>query len=210
MDRLIGFIDFGYLRASGAQAHGKRTREVRPDPAEVVKWLDQTISAQEGASFLRAYWYDGAFDPWDPRRAGQDSFFRAIARTPGIQLRLGHIQELTPKWQHAVKAAVVNAGLTLQVFERHFTFRPELNQKGVDTLITLDLVRLAQRRAFDTAVLIAGDRDLAEPVRAAQDEGRRVLVAVPEGAGLARELKELADEVLPLETSALQAMITLR
>lgn len=210
MDRLIGFIDYGYLRASGGHAHGKRPWEVRPDPAKVVTWLDQTISPQEGASFLRAYWYDGAFDPWDPRRARQDSFFRAIAGTPGIQLRLGHLQELTPKWQHAVKAAVVSAGLTLQVFEQHFTFRPELNQKGVDTLITLDLVRLAQRRAFDTAVLVAGDRDLAEPVRAAQDEGHRVVVAVPQGAGLARELKELADEVLTLETSHLQGMFTFR
>jgi hypothetical protein len=32
-------------------------------------------------------------------------------------------------------------------------------------LITLDLVRLAQCGAFHTAVLIAGDQDLTEPVR---------------------------------------------
>jgi uncharacterized LabA/DUF88 family protein len=67
----------------------------------------------------------------------------------------------------------LRAAAGLAQFEEHFQFRSELGQKGVDTRITLDLVRLAQHDVYETAILIAGDRGLAEPVRAAQDEGKR-------------------------------------
>ena len=95
-------------------------------------------------------------------------------------------------------------------FERHFQFRPERQQKGVDTLITLDLVRLGQTRAYDTAVLIAGDRDIAEAVRTAQDLGRHVVVAHPQGAGMATELRQLADGVIPIVIGQLQRMLVRR
>lgn len=125
---------------------------------------------------------------------------------PGIQLRLGHLQEVKPKWQHAVQVALDAAGLDRDAFERHFQFRPELGQKGVDTRITLDLVRLARGHAYDVGVLIAGDRDLAEPVRVAQDEGRRIIVAAPAQASVAIELRQLADEVIELTPKVLKAM----
>ena len=46
-------------------------------------------------------------------------------------------------------------------------------------MITLDMVRLAGRSGYSTAVLVAGDRDLAEAVRAARDFGAQILVATP-------------------------------
>ena len=59
----------------------------------------------------------------------------------------------------------------VEEFNKNWTFYPERHQKGVDTLITLDMIRLASRSAFDVAVLIAGDRDLAEAIRTVQDYG---------------------------------------
>jgi len=88
--------------------------------------------------------------------------------------------------------------------------RPEVRQKGVDTRLTLDLVRLAQRRVYDTALLLAGDRDLAEPVRVAQDEGALVTLAAPLRAGIANELRQLVDLHLKLEADDLQAMLDVR
>lgn len=101
-------------------------------------------------------------------------------------------------------------GISLAQFEQHFSFRPQRQQKGVDTLIVLDLVRLAQRRVYDCAVLIAGDRDLAEAVRVTQDEGRRVIVAHPAGSGVATELRQLADEVIAISIPDLQTMLTVK
>ncbi len=49
-------------------------------------------------------------------------------------------------------------------------------QKGVDALIYRDLITLAQHRAISDAVLVSGDEDLREGVRAAQDYGVRVVL----------------------------------
>jgi len=165
---------------------------------------------REASSLLRAYWYDGAFEPSHPQYAGQRTAFDAIASCPGIQLRLGHIREDVPSWHQAVKSAIAACGVPVPQFEQHFQFRPQREQKGVDTLIVLDLVRLAQRRAYDTALLLAGDRDLAEAVRVAQDEGRRIVVAHPAGSGVATELRQLADEVLTISIDDLKTMLTVK
>jgi len=77
----------------------------------------------------------------------------------------------------------------------------------VDTLIALDMVRLAGRSVFSTAVLIAGDRDLAEVVRTTQDLGVRTLVATPDRSSLASELAQLADEVIVIGQDALARMM---
>jgi len=97
-------------------------------------------------------------------------------------------------------------GVDPDAFAQHFQFRPQLSQKGVDTLIVLDLVRLGQQGTYDTAILVAGDRDLAEAVRTAQDAGRRVVLAHPAGAGVAQELRQLTDHVLEIGIPRLTRM----
>ena len=86
--------------------------------------------------------------------------------------------------RRALESTAAGLGLEpeelLAEFDRHWTFRPNRQQKGVDTLIALDMVRLAGRSVCATMVLVAGDRDFAEVVRASQDFGTRVLVATPE------------------------------
>lgn len=87
---------------------------------------------------------------------------------------------------------------------------PERQQKGVDTLITLDLVRLAQQGAYSTGILISGDRDLAKAVRVAQAMGRRIVVAYPAGDGIATELSHLADQVEPIPQQEVNQMLQAR
>jgi uncharacterized LabA/DUF88 family protein len=123
--------------------------------------------------------------------------------------------ERTPGWQAPVRRAIQESArhfhldpeLFLADFEERFHLMPERQQKGVDTLITLDLVRLAQQGAYSTGVLIAGDRDLAEPVRVAQAMGRRVVVAHPARAGVANELRQLADQVRPISAGEVGRML---
>ena len=201
MDRLVGFVDFGFLKAGAAKPLKVKAHDLRPNPEAVVAWMQKLEY-----DFLRAYWYDGAYDSRHAKHKPQRGYFERIAKVPGIQLRLGHLQETTPKWQYPVQAALKKCGVDLAEFQQHFEFKPQLSQKGVDTRITLDMVRLAQRGAYDVGVLIGGDRDLAEPLRLAQDEGRRMLVALPEGAGIAAELKQLADSVIVLSPAVLKPM----
>ncbi len=213
-----GFVDVGFLRAEGARAIREHRNNVRPDAAAIVAWFRSIAGQLAGQSFLRAYWYDSAFDPAHQHYGGQRSFFDAIGMTPGIQLRLGHIAERPPRLEQPIRRALENTAHGLGIepekllgeFDRNWKFRLEREQKGVDTLIALDMVRLAGRSIFSTAVLVAGDRDLAEAIRAVQDFGSRVLVATPYRASVAREVAQLADDVIDLYESDIRQMLTPR
>ncbi|MCY3948777.1 MAG: NYN domain-containing protein [Acidimicrobiaceae bacterium] len=68
-------------------------------------------------------------------------------------------------------------------------------QKGVDALIYRDLMTLARERAISDAYLIAGDEDLREGVRTAQDMGVRVtLIGIEPRKGTRNQPRELASE----------------
>ena len=194
----------------------RKKTAVRLQAAEVVRWLQFLARTPfVDGSFLRAYWYDAAFGPEHPRYRDQRKFLDAIAHTPGIQLRLGHLAEHPSRLEKPIRQALASTADRLGVepdrltteFDRHWTFRPERRQKGVDTLIALDMVRLAGRSVFSTAVLIAGDRDLAEVVRTTQDFGVRTLVATPDEDSLSNELAQLADEVIVMNQDFLERMI---
>ena len=215
----ICFIDVGYLRAEGAKVLGARARNIRPCAERIAEWV-RKLSEHEpiNAQFLRAYWYDGAFDPSHSAYAGQRQFFNAIAQTPGIQLRLGHIAERQHRLRGPIRNALRNSAAALGVspddlleeFDRNWTFYPERQQKGVDTLMALDMVRLASRSVCETMVLIAGDRDLAEVVRTVQDFGIRMLVASPNRASVAQEIAQLADGMIDISAESIQDMLPIR
>ena len=210
-----GFVDAGYLRAEGAKAIGKRAPEVRLNASGVVEWLRGVII---GGAFLRAYWYDGAFHPSHKEYDGQRRYFDAIAHTPGIQLRLGHIAERPSRMERPIRRELRNAAEGLGIdpdallaeFDSRWTFYPDRQQKGVDTLIALDMVRLAGRSVFSDAVLIAGDRDLAEVVRTVQDFGIRAIIATPNRRSVAGELAQLADGVIEIREDDCRKMLTVR
>jgi len=61
-------------------------------------------------------------------------------------------------------------------------------EKGVDTLIATDMIRLAWENAYDVAVLATTDRDLIPAVEFLNVKGRKVVHAAfpPKGADLSR------------------------
>lgn len=212
-----GFIDAGFLRAEGARALGESPRNVRLDAEAVVAWY-KDVAYRGSGTFLRAYWYDAGFEQGHDHADGQRRFFAALAQTAGIQLRLGRIVEHRPWFEPGIREALrrtanglgLDTSSLMEEFDRNWTFRPERRQKGVDTLVALDLVRLAGRRVFDTAVLISGDRDLSEAVRAAQELGSRVVVATPDRYCVARQVIELADMVIEIDEEGLHRILPRR
>ena len=209
------FVDAGYLRAEGAKAIGESPGEARLNARAVVKWLRGIDVGGGDKSFLRAYWYDGAFDPSHKEYDGQRRFFNAIARTEGIQLRLGNIAERQSRMERPIRRALretaeglgISPDELLSEFNSRWTFYPERRQKGVDTLIVLDMVRLAGRSAFSVAVLIAGDRDLAEVVRTVQDFGIRAIIATPNRNSVAGEVAQLADRIIDIQEADCRDML---
>jgi uncharacterized LabA/DUF88 family protein len=212
-------VDAGFLKAAGARTLGLRRDRVAFDGHACLQWFDgfpyDKRFARAGAvfaerAFLRAYWYDAAFDPAHRGYLAQRTTFDALALVPGLHLRLGHVQERRPGWQYGVRRAVKACGLALSEFEKHFDFRSEREQKGVDALMTLDLAQLSRDRVVDAVLLLSGDRDLAEAVRLAQSTGCRVVVAHPPAAGVSQELMHLADNRLELDRADLERMLVQR
>jgi hypothetical protein len=211
-----GFVDAGYLIAEGATLLGKRSKDVRPHVASVVSWFLRRPRVDPSLrSFLRTYWYDGAFDSSNPSYAGQRRYFDAIAHTPGIQLRLGYLVERKSHLEGPIHQALSDTAASLGIapelliarFDENWRFYPDRHQKGVDTLMTLDLVRLASRSAFATAIVITGDRDLAEVIRTVLDYGVRVMIATPNRGSVASEVLQLADGVIDLTPEEVRAML---
>lgn len=214
-----GFVDIGYLHAEGAKAIGNKRGAVRPAATDIVAWFHGLAAGRlVGQSLERVYWYDGAFGASDRRYSGQRRALNAIAQTPDLELRLGYLVERQSPTEHPIMAALasteVGLGLTpgtlLTEFRKHWQFRPQIEQKGVDTLLALDLVSFANRPDSSAAVLITGDLDLVEAVRQARGLGVKVLVATPDQNTVARELKRLADGVFNIAHSDLQRMLQLR
>ena len=217
MGTYAGFVDAYYLKAEGARFIGKKAtdKDVRLNAPYVVDWLRGLSQTQlHGARFLRAYWYEGAFDQLDDRYKKQREYLDAIAHH--VQLRLGKVVEYPSRLDEPIHNALTETVESLKIPVEHF-FKEfakrrrfyERQQKGVDTLITLDMVRLARRSVFDTAVLISGDGDLLEVIRTVQDYGVRVLIVSPNPSrSVAREVAQLADDVIEIPKKEIKNMLT--
>lgn len=182
---VMAFVDAGYLIAEGATVHGLNESAVHLDGGYLGPWMAAHLTTRGGIAVRRSYVYDAEHNPTHPDYKAQREDFDRLAEQPNIRLRLGYLVERKPG-----------------------TPKARLEQKGVDTLLVLDLVRLAQQQAYDTAVLFAGDRDFVEAVRVvADDYSRRVILATPESAPVAKELRHVVDHHLFIEPSDLRGMV---
>lgn len=65
-------------------------------------------------------------------------------------------------------------------------------EKEVDTTLVADMLRLAAVNAFDIAVVVSGDADLAPAVEGVRGLGKQVYVATWGGSGLAQRIRKAA------------------
>ena len=100
----------------------------------------------ENRWLLRAYFYDAKLIAVrDPQSAGaQQRLLDRLRFTPYFDVRLGRLTGDPPR------------------------------QKGVDLLLAVDMLKLAMRDAYDTAILATGDGDFTEIVREVQTHGKHI------------------------------------
>jgi uncharacterized LabA/DUF88 family protein len=72
---------------------------------------------------------------------------------------------------------------------------PDLEQKGVDLRMGLDIATIALKRVIGTLVLVTGDSDLVPAMKLARTEGLKIYVEAL-GNPIRRELRAHADLVL--------------
>jgi len=127
--------------------------------------------------YIRTYYYNAPLDQTaDPRAyAAQQKFFDALHATPYVTLKLGRL--------------VKRSGIYVE--------------KGIDIKIAVDMIGLALKNAYDTAILVSGDGDFADAVEAVKDLGKHVENACPKKS-LARHLQQACDKVTILDAAFLE------
>lgn len=100
---------------------------------------------------IRIYYYTALINEQEnPRKyRSQKSFLDQLQQTPYCTVRSGHL------------------------LRRGETYI----EKGVDVLLTVDMIRLARLNSYDTAILVSGDGDFTEAVKDVKDMGKQVELA---------------------------------
>jgi len=177
------FVDFWNLQLTMNErlAHDTGERSFPFDWSHFPRWL--TTRSAELCGSAVAYEGMHVYASYDPR--GNDASFKNwietwLNRQPGVQVIL---KERRPKDApkcpecHATVERCPSCGAGLR----------RTQEKGVDTAIVTDMIRLAWEQSYDIAVLVSSDSDLVPAVEFLDLRGRKVIQAgfPPTGSHLA-------------------------
>ena len=126
----------------------------------------------EGRNLIRTYYYNSPVNSNAPGAREQQAFFGRLRMLPYFDVRLGRLE---PRGDTYV-------------------------EKGVDTRIAVDMVSMAFKNHYDTAILVSSDGDFTTAVSAVKDSGKHVEVAC---FAKSYELKGVADRVIDLNNATL-------
>jgi len=150
----------------------------RQDIIDVEKLARKLTQERE---LIRIYYYHVPMLEGDSEAARRhQAFLNRLGYVDYLQLRLGR---LVPR---PVKIRCPSCGKDI-VYTTHI-------QKGVDTRLVIDMVGLALLDAYDVAILVSGDADLAEAVHFIKEHTRKYVEnACVMWQGWAKNLREAAD-----------------
>ena len=129
---------------------------------------------------IRTYFYEARIDQtpndhWRAQKQSQQRLESALTRIPSLEIRWGRLQISTEGSR----------------------------QKGVDVLLSLDMLRFALKDNYDRAILVSGDGDYSDIVRMVKDEGKTVEVAMFPSS-TAQSLRQAADVLVNLDEELLK------
>ena len=137
-----------------------------------LNFAEFTAKLCGGRRLFRTYYYNVLQDPIqrpDGSREQQE-FLDVLRKTPYIEVRLG-----TTKTSQRVPV-----------------------EKGIDVMLSTDLLYFAWDDFYDVAILVSGDADFAYAMQAVKNKGKHVEVAYFE-SGVSKDLLEVADNRLCLD-----------
>lgn len=124
-----------------------------------------------------------------------DEFFRGLAGTPQMALRLGRLAWQYNAWNIAAHRLPDLLSGRIEVADLGpEDIRPDFRQKAVDMRIGLDIATIALKRQAERLVLITNDADFVPAVKLARREGLTVCLD-PLWAGVSADLREHVDYV---------------
>ena len=135
----------------------------------------------EKKRLVRNYYYNATVgmkqEPERYRR--QQAFLSSVQAVPYTELRLGRL--------------VYNNWPGTAPYE-----------KGIDIMLTTDLLTHSFKKNFDTAILVAGDTDYVGAIQAVKNNGQNVEVALFGQENGSKPLRDVADRVLTIDGKLLR------
>lgn len=186
---------------------GSRLRK-HPTAAEVMAECSRISARPElaGLVLLRVYFYDAppatgtVKDLWTGAKTnlgqskvhGQKTqFLDTLELQPNVAIRKGELAVHGWKVKGRLLEEIAGSGRAITPAD----VVPDIEQKGVDLRIGLDIARLALKQLVDSIVVVTGDSDMIPAFKFARREGLRVYLDHLDGP-VKRELKAHVDVVL--------------
>lgn len=169
--RAAVFIDGGYILSQLKQ------HQIRPDFSGFANYFLKPLRQSVQLDLLRVYFYYCA--PWMSEEPTEDEERRMIA----YEEFMSEI-EVLPRWE-------IRLGKLEKRWDRN---RQYYEQKRVDVLLTVDMVRHAAAGHIQHAILIAGDSDFIPAVQATKEFGVTVSLWSGDVNTVHNDLLDLADE----------------
>ena len=202
---VVMLIDAEFLRQEAHNVLGieRNNMEIH----HLTAWMHR-----EGFTHIR--WYDGIYKVSDPRYNAQRHWLDGMAEKAGMKLRLGTIIErdnsLYERAMYRMLPKVAtDLNLDADALERsvqaHWESRTYRQQKGVDALLILDMLRLAQSGNVGVICLCAGDTDFVPAIHEAQQCGVPVNAVVPRPHKLSPHIKRTVDASCVIPKDVLEA-----
>ena len=128
-----------------------------------------------------------------PQHTQNRSLIQTLELQPDFAIRRGQLRTKGWKIKHRTMKEL-SKGTTRQLKEEDLD--PNIQQKGVDMCIGIDLAVLATKRLVSTVVIATGDTDLIPAFKLARTEGLRVHLETL-GSSIRPDLRAHADIVHP-------------
>ncbi len=166
--RVMYFIDGGYLRRQLMDITGTDDFTIKNLPYKLNK---KFFGGRIQGEIIRVYYYDAICEHTEPRYKEQRILFDKINGTEFYEVKLANL---------------IKKG------------DGRYEQKGVDVLISVDMMSKAYENHYDVAIVIMGDRDFLPLIKSIKDyTGKRIFGVVFEKS-YAEELSREFDKKLVL------------
>jgi uncharacterized LabA/DUF88 family protein len=102
---------------------------------------------------IRIYYYDAPFKmEWDKKRyTAQQRFHSSLHKQSNLELRLGRLQGTYP----------------------------DIYEKGIDSALSVDMIKFAYNNSYDVGIIISADGDYVPAVQLCKDMGKNIWNIVP-------------------------------
>jgi len=187
--RCAVFIDGAYLEKLLREEHDN----LPIDLEKLSDWIVDRVRAETPGipiAHFRSYYYHAL--PWEPHEGATDEERQRVQNKRAFFHRIEHLNRFE-----------VRLGRTQRFFDEMSGVH-RFEQKGVDVLLSVDLVLLAARGDIQYAVLLAPDADFVPAVKAAKNSGTVVFLAAGETPPPSWDLRRECDQFIALEAGSLQ------